>query len=564
VNGVSIRPTLVHHLVHDVRSRPDEPCVFFRRSGAVVTKTWRELARDAAAFAAAIQLQGIAKGDRIALVSPNRYEWILCDLAILSLGAVNVTLHNSLTGPQQHFQIVDSEAKLVIVAGAEQIEKLNAAPPLPAGVRVVSLDATEAKLADQAVPQLTTAATNLADGAAQAWCETALATVAAGDLAAILYTSGTTGDPKGVMLSHGNLASNAEAIVAGFRGSQYDEHFRDRRLNLLPLSHIFARTCDLYCWLVSGSEIALADSPQTAVADCAEFRPMIINAVPYFYDRAMRRLQESGMADEPGILPMVLGGQVRHLCSGGAPLPDHVAQFFCDRGVRLTQGYGLTETSPVITMNTPDEHRHGTVGRPAPGIEVRIADDGEVITRGPHVMLGYWKRPAETAEVLRDGWFHTGDLGAIDADGYLRITGRKKELLVTSGGKKVVPSVVEALLSADPLVRQVVVVGDGRKYLVALVVPDIDRLAEAAREAGIATAADAMLRDPRVVALVEARLKPRLAQLSHYEQVQKIALLDREFTVDREELTLTMKLRREQIVENFRDVIDRLYAGPVA
>ncbi|MGC3969382.1 MAG: long-chain fatty acid--CoA ligase [Pirellulales bacterium] len=515
-------------------------------------------ARDAAQAAAALESLGLRKGDRLAFLSPNRYEWIVIDLAVLSLGAVHVPVHNSLSGPQMRHQIVDCGAKVVLLAGEEQAAKLAAWASATDEFVYTSLDEVTTPLAGSPPARFFELVARPSDDEVDVWLEAAGRRLSPDDLATILYTSGTTGEPKGVMLSHRNITSNAESIVAGFGGPQ-DE----RRLNLLPFSHIFARTCDLYCWLIGGSEMALADAPQTAVENCAEFAPRILNAVPYFYERVMRKITEVGMADEPDILPGVMGGNIHYCCSGGAPLPDHIAKFFNDRGVLLVQGYGLTETSPVITMNTPEVHQHGSSGRPIDGIELRIADDGEIVTRGPHVMLGYWNKPADTEAVLVDGWFHTGDLGHIDDDGYLHITGRKKDIIITTGGKKIAPSLVEAKLTADPLIRQACIVGDARDYLGALVVPAPEALAEALRAAGHEIAAEATL--PQLIAhaatqsLMEDCFKRRLADLSHYEQVCKFALLDREFDVPHGEMTLTMKPRRAQIAKNFADAIENLY-----
>ena len=567
-------PSMVHHFVRHVRARPERQCLWYHAPGQptdliekeVTVRTWREIARDAAQAAAALQKLGVRKGDRVALLSPNRYEWIAVDLAIMSLGAVHVPMHNSLSGPQMRFQIADCGAVCVLVAGEEQAAKLAtvqlAAAQLatvrpPSGdIRYASFDPTVTSLGGAPVPLFFHLVAPPTDAELDAWLDSAGKTIAPDDIVTILYTSGTTGEPKGVMLSHRNITSNAEGIVVGFGGAQ-----EERRLNLLPLSHIFARTCDLYCWLVGGSEMAMADSPQTAVENCAEFQPRIVNAVPYFYERVMRKVVEVGMADVPDILPQVMGGNIHYCCSGGAALPDHIAKFFCDRGVLLVQGFGLTETSPVMTMNTPAVHKFGTVGRPIDGVELRIADDGEVLTRGPQVMLGYWQRPADTAAAIVDGWFHTGDLGAIDDDGYLRITGRKKEIIVTTGGKKVAPALLEAKLTADPLLRQACIVGDGQHFLGALLVPNVDALAEAVRAGGDDVSADALLTHPAAQRVVAACVKARLADLSHYEQVCRFVLLPREFDVPHGEMTLTMKLRRAQVAKNFVAEIAQLFTA---
>ena len=291
------------------------------------------------------------------------------------------------------------------------------------------------------------------------------------DLATILYTSGTTGEPKGVMLSQRNLASNAVASVEAF-GSRSE----DLRLTWLPLSHIFARTCDLYTWLVTGCRLALAESPEAVIATCHQLQPTLINGVPYFYEKVQRRFTEAGLADKPGELVKLFGGRMRLCVSGGAALPPHVARFYEAQGLRLLQGYGLTETSPVIATESEKAHKLGTVGRAVPGVEVRISAEGEIQTRGPHVMLGYWHDPKSTAATIEDGWLRTGDLGQLDAEGFLQITGRKKELIVTAGGKNIAPAYLEGLLIEDPLIQQAVVIGDGRNFLTALIVPDYEAL----------------------------------------------------------------------------------------
>jgi long-chain acyl-CoA synthetase len=270
----------------------------------------------------------------------------------------------------------------------------------------------------------------------------ATAHIGGDELATIMYTSGTTGRPRGVMLSHGNLASNAATTAA-----QYPTSPEDLRLCFLPLSHIYARTCDLYAWLARGTRMALARSRETIIEDCGLVQPTMINGVPYFYEKIYRRLHEAGVADQEGMVQKLLGGRVKYCFCGGAALPAHVETYFASQGTPILPGYGLSETSPVISLSTHEAYRSGSVGRVLPGIEVRIAGDGEIVTRGPHVMQGYWKDPATTSETIRDGWLHTGDLGRLDDDGFLTITGRKKEILVTSLGKNVEPTAIERRLA---------------------------------------------------------------------------------------------------------------------
>jgi long-chain acyl-CoA synthetase len=373
------------------------------------------------------------------------------------------------------------------------------------------------------------------------------------DLATILYTSGTTGEPKGVMLSQRNLASNATASVATF-----GPRTEDLRLSWLPLSHIFARTCDLYTWLVTGSQLALAETPESVIPICFQLHPTLISGVPYFYEKVQRRFCEMGLAEKPGELMNWFGGRMRLCVSGGAALPRHVARFYDSHGVRLLQGYGLTETSPVIATESLEHRKFGTVGRPVSGVEVRIADDGEILTRGPHVMLGYWNNPQSTSTTIVDGWLHTGDLGQLDGEGFLQITGRKKELIVTAGGKNIAPAYLEGLLIEDPWIQQAVVIGDGRNFLTALIVPDCEAVRS---ELGLKNAPDHDLwNNPDVRQQFRARIDRRLAIVSRYEQIGAFALLDRPFSVEHGELTPTLKLRRAQVHANFSPLIESLYS----
>jgi long-chain acyl-CoA synthetase len=540
-------------LIQRLRQDADRPALYVPRGGQFDSVCWASLIDAAARLAAGLSDLGLQPGDRVAVVSPNRYEWVVCDLAILGLGAVHVPIHNALAGPQIAWQIRDCGARLVLLAGPDQASRLSGVSELPAEVRYAAFDPCHPELAG--TPVLPWTHWHASPQRGRELIQHAAATVQPSQLATILYTSGTTGEPKGVMLSHANLISNARATLQAFGHDP-----ADLRLCWLPLSHVFARTCDLYITLVAGTPLALAESPEKVMDNCKAIRPTLMCGVPYFFEKVQRTLCEQGRADEPGALANAFGGRIRVLTSGGAALPDHVARFYHERGVMLVQGYGLTESSPVITVSTPGQVKIGTVGRPIPGVDVRIAPDGEILTRGPHVMLGYWNKPQATAETIRDGWLHTGDLGELDADGFLRITGRKKELIVTAGGKNVPPVYLEALLTADPLIQQAMIVGEGRKFLAALIVPAPEALrAEIiARRIPVTSAAEA-LRHPHVLALYEERIRARLANVSHYEQVAKFVLLNRAFSIEQGELTPTLKLRRSVIQEHFAEEIERMY-----
>lgn len=370
-----------------------------------------------------------------------------------------------------------------------------------------------------------------------------------GDVAAIVKTAGTSGEPRRVMLSEANLLSNAIALSEA-SGGDGDE----LRLSFLPMSHLYARTCDLYTWIVRGSRLVLAESPKTVFRDAKLVKPTVINGVPYFFQKAIDLAEKDGVS-----LRSLLGGEIKRCYCGGAPLAPSVEQRFFDEGVPLYNGYGLTEASPVVTVNTPDAYKIGTVGRPLPGVEVRISEDGEILVRGPNVMLGYWNDPDATAEALRDGWLHTGDLGTLDADGFLTITGRKKELIVLATGKNVAPSRVEALLCASPWIEQACVVGEGSKGLRALIVPSPERLrAEIKRRRLWVFSKRGALNHKAIRALYREEINARLAGAAKEEQVHAFALIGRGFDQDRGEMTAKLSLRRDTIAAGFSRELQRL------
>ncbi|QDT67233.1 Long-chain-fatty-acid--CoA ligase FadD15 [Planctomycetes bacterium MalM25] len=358
----------------------------------------------------------------------------------------------------------------------------------------------------------------------------------------IVKTAGTSGVQRGVMLTEQNLASNAIALSEA-SGGDGDE----LRLSFLPMEHLYARTCDLYTWIVRGSRLVLAESPKTVFRDAKLVKPTVINGVPYFFQKAIDLAEKEGVS-----LKSLLGGEIKRCYCGGAPLAPSVEQRFFDEGVPLYNGYGLTEASPVVSVNTPDHHKLGTVGKPLPGVEVRIAEDGEVLVRGPNVMLGYWDDHEAIAETLRDGWLHTGDLGELDDEGFLTITGRKKELIVLATGKNVAPSRVEALLCASPWIEQACVVGEGRKGLRALIVPNPERLrAEIKRRRLWVWSKRGALRHTAVRALYREEIDARLADAAKEEQVHDFTLIGRGFEQGRGEMTAKLSLRRRAIEASF-------------
>jgi long-chain acyl-CoA synthetase len=497
--------TISAFLARTVGARADEPALGWIRGGELSWLTWREVGDAAAQLAAAIGAAGIGPGEAVAHVSENRREWILTDLALHLAGAVHVPIHVTLSGEQIAAQIDDSGARLVFASSAELAAKFADKINVPIRLHDDSDTATSR------------------NGGSGVSARSAAR--APSDLATILYTSGTTARPRGVMLSHANVAINAAVTADGF-GLGPDQ----TRLCILPLSHIYARTCDLYTWVYLGSRLVIGESRDTLARDCQLVRPSVLNAVPYVYQRIADKVRASGAPDEAEALRGFFGGRMEWLSSGGAPLAAEVEQWYRTHGLPILAGYGLTESSPVISMSTPTANRCASVGRVLPGVEVRIAADGEILSRGPNTMLGYWHDDALTAATIRDGWLHTGDLGELDADGYLYVRGRKKELIVLSTGKKVTPTRVEGLLTSSPHIEQAAVFGDGRCGLVALIVPADSSFSREEFEQEIAS---------------------RLASGAHEEQIHRFVVLDRPFSIERGELTPKLSLCRSVIARNF-------------
>ncbi len=566
------------------------------------TRDWFDRVRD---LALGLSSLGAGRGDRVVIMSESRPEWLLADFAILTLGGVTVPVYATLTPGQARYIIQDAGARIAFVSTAEQLEKLqrvrHALPSLEAIVTfapvakpstsVVALDAVLERGHARLMGEW---------GAGRQYRDTARE-IRPADLATIIYTSGTTGEPKGVMLSHQNLISN---LLAGHTIVPVTDE--DVSLSYLPLSHSFERLTS-YVYLACGVTIVFAESMDTVGRDLTIVRPTVMTGVPRVYEKFEARILERGHAlPQPrrtlfqwgvkvahararaegaggaagGLLALEcalaerlvfskirenVGGRLWCLVSGSAPLPVHVAELFYGVGLPITEGYGLTETSPIVTANPIGALRLGTVGKPIPGVEVRIAEDGEVLVRGPNVMMGYYNKPAETAAVLKDGWFYTGDIGSIDADGYLRITDRKKDLLVTSGGKKVAPQPIEAVLKRSPLVAEVVLLGDHRRFISALIVPDFNALERRLKDLGRPPGERAVLvgRDD-VVALYDEIVDALNQELAQFERLKKFRLLPREFSIESGELTPTMKVKRKIVEQTWAAEIDEMYKAATA
>jgi long-chain acyl-CoA synthetase len=591
-------------------SRP----LFIRRCGANGFDDWStdrflETIRN---VSLGLDALGVRPGDRVAIMAESRPEWVVADLAILTAAAITVPVYPTLSAPQAAFILADSGARGVVVSDATQAAKVQeirhktpalefvividprggqsgdgkAAGPLAAGASILTFDDV-AMRGHHALER---------DPTLPARHASKIGAVAPEDVATIIYTSGTTGEPKGVMLTHDNIVANVhgcQPVLA--KGPE------DVALSFLPLSHSFERTV-VYSYLTDGVTIVFAESIDTLPRDLPATAPTLLTAVPRVFEKLHARIHEtvarssalrrwlfewgvgvglarvrraqahgapmtpSGWQDRlADILVFAkirarVGGRLRLLVSGSAPLPVPIAEFFAAAGLWIAEGYGLTETAPVLTANLPDRPRFGTVGPPILGVELRIADDGEILARGPNIMRGYWNRPVETAEAIVGGWFHTGDIGTLSADGYLTITDRKKDLLVTSGGKKVAPQPIEARLKTNALVAEAIVIGDRRRFPAVLIAPNFtvlsERLAALGRPDG---PRDELARRPDVVGLYEELVTALNRDLAQFEQLKRVALLPTEFTIAGGELTPTLKVRRKVVESRWKEAIDALY-----
>ena len=557
-------------------------------------------------FSLGLGALGVEPGDRVAILSDSRPEWVIADLAALTAGAVTAPIYSTLPETQVRYILADSGARVVVVADETQAAKVRAVwdelPDLSAVVIMDPAGEPEAAAGASGREELSLAdATDRGhcrlmteDGLGREYKERATA-IAPDQLATIIYTSGTTGEPKGVMLTHGNVASN---VMDG--GAVVRVHAEDDALSFLPLSHAFERMV-VFLFLFRGVTVTFAESLDTIARDLGTVKPTIMTGVPRVYEKFRARVHDAvagapavrqrlfhwavgvglrrARADFAGraaslparlqlglaerlVLSKIrgrLGGRLRFVVSGSAPLSAPIAEFFFAIGIPVVEGYGLTETSPALTVNPLERPKLGTVGPAIRNVELRIADDGEVLARGPNIMQGYYGKPAATAEVMRDGWFCTGDIGSLDDDGYLTILDRKKELIVTAGGKNIAPNPIEAELKRSALVAEAVLIGDRRPYVSALLVPDFAALAA---QAGVEGAPrEDIVERPDVVALFDEVVDKVNAGLARHEQIKRSALLPAEFGIATGELTPTLKVKRRVVAQRWSDVIERLYAS---
>jgi len=569
-----------------------ERAMLYRESGRWLPISSSELRRNVAGTARALRARGIAKGDRVAILSENRPEWSTADFAILLLGAVTVPVYSTLTAEQTAFTLTDSGASAIFVSTEAQLRKIQAILSQTQLREIIVMDRVQ--LSGEGDANCVRMDQSMYDGPGRLdpEIEACARSIQPDDLATIIYTSGTTGNSKGAMLTHGNMASNIACSLLGF-----DMRPGQTSISFLPLSHVTARHVD-FSMLYHGVTLAYCPFMEDLSTAFLEVQPSLCVSVPRVYEKIYGKTEITardfpksavyrwalsvGRKHEPSILAGTtpaslswkianrlvfsriragLGGRVETFISGGAPLGRELADWFATVGIRIHEGYGLTETSPVIAVNTPIHHRIGTVGKILPNLEVRIADDGEILVRGPSVFKGYWNRPQETQNAFQDGFFKTGDIGNIDADGYLSVTDRKKELIKTSGGKFIAPQPIENSLKLSPLVGTAVVVGDKRKFACVLISPNFALLEDWARSNKVSfSSRDELIANPSVQTMFEGLVEGTNQKLARFEKMKRVVLVADEFTAENGALTPTMKLRRRVVEARYRRQIDEVYA----
>lgn len=590
---------LVDLLLKQAKHQPEQPALRFKKTGKYHDITWGAFRDSVIQIALSLKKAGIRKGDSIGLLSENRPEWAFADLGILSLGAVVIPIYPTASLPEIERILAHCETKTLFISTRDQLARIDSIIAKNHRIQQVILFETphtpRAKvfsLEDFIVAVNPHAQSSVAE------FDRLVDAVQAGDLATIIYTSGTTGPAKGVMLSHLNFLVNCHDALCALELSRSDLY-----LSFLPLSHVFERMGGYYLSLLCGAVIAYAENMNTVPENLTEVRPTIACSVPRFFEKMYGRIQagieQSGFLKKrlcrwalnvgsqiaqlrlnrqkiPALFALQgyiaerlvyskiyqkLGGRLRCFISGGAPLPKELAEFFYAMGILILEGYGLTETSPVISVNRWQEFKFGSVGRPLPNVQVKIAEDGEILAQGPSIMGGYFKDEEATRKVLEGGWFHTGDLGRMDADGFLYVTGRKKDIIVTSGGKNISPQNIENLALSDPLISQIVIVGDRHHFITALIVPNFERLRNELKASGVRAgeSPEEIIRIPQAHFLLRQHLEERMRDLASYEKIKYFTLLTKEFTQEKGEVTATMKIRRAVVSEHFHDAIERMY-----
>ena len=565
--------------------------------------SYKELKEETDAFAFGLSALGLKKNDCVSLISENRPEWVYSDFAMQMLGIINVPLYPSLTSDSIEYILNDSESKAIIVSTGFQLNKVQKVLKNCKHLKFIIIlndhdDITSSenlftfRQIQENGKSIQKSNPNLLSESSKEINEN--------DVCTIIYTSGTTGEPKGVILTHKNIISNVNAALEIFPITK-DDIF----LSFLPLCHIFERMAGYYTALAAGCTIYYAESIEKVATNLLEAKPTLMTSVPRLFERIQSRIiknvesqsvtkqkifywalelgRQYFAAKKNGTVPVVLatkykiaeklvfkkirartGGKLRFFISGGAALSRELGEFFEAAGIQIVEGYGLTESSPVISANRPDDYKFGTVGKPLPGVEIKIASDGEILARGPNIMKGYFKKKKETEETIINGWLHTGDIGTFDSDGFLMITDRKKHLFKTSAGKYIAPTPIENIFLTSKYIDQFVLIGDKRMFLSALIVPDYEALKEFADAHKIPYSNEKDLTsNDQIYKLIEEDMSKLQKKLANYERVRKFALLDKPFTIETGEITPSLKIKRKVVEEKYNYLIEQMYFGGI-
>lgn len=587
--------TLGQLFINTIKSFPKDNLMLYKEAGSYVPISTEEVAKRVKNICLGLRDLGLKTGDKLVIFSPNRPEWVMTDMANQCLGGITVPIYTTLVPDQIKYIINNSDAKIVCFSDEEQWNKIKEVKNSLPDVQYYVTYASQAPEGAFTLSELMNKG-EVIDKQDSGLFEKMALGGDPDDVASIIYTSGTTGIPKGVMLTHKNLISNILSVSDVIEFSE-----KDTVLSFLPLSHIFERMVT-FTYLYKGCSIAYAESIDTVGENLIEVKPQIMVSVPRVFEKiyakvidnvlvssslkrkiffwaikigkeyGKRKLEKQPITKslerkrwiaEKLVFSKVIektGGKVRFFVSGGAPLSKDIADFFYALGLVVLEGYGLTETSPVISVNTFENLKFGTVGKPLPGVDVKIAEDGEILSKGPHIMKGYYRMDIETQEAIQDDWFYTGDIGHFDEEGFLVITDRKKDLIVTSGGKNVAPQPIENMLKTNPYISNVVVIGDKRKFISALIIPNFEKLENYAKSKNIAySSLGELVKNEQIVNFIESEINTMSNHLASYEKVKKVRLLERELEIEQGEITPTLKVKRNVVGDKHKNIIDEMY-----
>jgi long-chain acyl-CoA synthetase len=599
LNYLTTVPRLYQHLTEEYGKETNNFVLKHKVEGQYVGITYDQLKEETDLFAFGLAALNIRREDKIAIISENRPEWVYSDFAILNLGAIDVPLYPSLTAESVEFILNNSESKGIIVSTKFQLNKVLKIKNKCRSLNFIIL--LNEKDFDPGIKDLYTFSQVKKLGEIYKkehpkLLKERFALIKPSDICTIIYTSGTTGEPKGVVLTHNNILSNVQAALDSFPINNTDVF-----LSFLPLCHIFERMAGYYTAFAAKCVVCYAESIETVAQNLIDVKPTIMTSVPRLFERINTKIIKN-VDSQPlskqkifywamdvgvrynehkktGSIPSSLrlknkiadklvfkklrdrtGGNLRFFISGGAALPLHLGKFFEAIGIIIVEGYGLTESSPVIAANRLDDYKFGTVGKPFPGVEIKIASDGEILAKGPNIMQGYYKNKKETETTIKEGWLYTGDIGVFDADGFLMITDRKKHLFKTSAGKYIAPNPIESLFLASKYIDQFVLIGDRRMFLTALIVPDFDAVKEYADSHKIPyEKVEDLVRDEQIYKMLDKEMDQFQKKLANYERVRKFVLLDRPFTIESGEITPSLKIKRKLVEERYQNLIDQMY-----